>query len=1095
MQHLPQGCINPPGRIAFMPVAPFTPFGHHRFKELAMCCFAIVASSLPLMILPTTVTAQVTTRTVVLQDGGSGGAANTITLQPPSSTGLAANYSLTLPTGLPPGSGYLLSAGTDGVCSWAQSVGSSWLLNGNAITAGGTAAGESFLGTTNAQPLVIATSGSERLRVTSTGDMLIGTTTSNGRLTVDRTTTATATAATLASFSLTHSPAGASSSDQIATAINLTLGPSSAMSGSLSALQGTTTITGTALPTSAAAATFTLDRTGSFAGVPPAVNRLDALVATVGASAGNNVTTTAASLRAQASVQATAQIQTGYGLVVENPSVAAGATLSEYDAVHVNNLTGSSRRAFYYAGDPGSNNAPVVVESDGDVGIGLAAPTARLDVRNTFTTPTTETFRVTDNQMRVELATGGGGDYEGLRSISLLTPSVNLTGSVRAINAEISLSSTATANANILEGLRFRSSNNAAARSVSILRGVVGETRNSGTISDHAVGGDFAVVNNGTINGSNVVGVGLRSTVTHQAATTATNLQGVSSTVVNQSGGTITNAIGMLPSVQNSNGTISNAYLLQPYLTNNSTMTFASGFSPQVLNIGSGVAGSATIGTLRLMELNNPTNIFGGAITTLTGLYIQGLTAGSSNTAIHYAHSNAPFVVDGSGNVGIGLSNPVRPLQVEASGSKTGNFTTASIANTATSTTGGVSKVGIDIQATGGWSDGNGATNEIVTGVNVTVGGGQNNYAATLSGGSVGIGTTAPTTLLHTLLENGTTNAMDPVMTVGHRTSGTVAAGFGSSIAWELESSTTNDRDAGRIGVQWTTATDASRSSAMTFWTVDNAAAIGERVRIEGDGDVGIGTTTPGARLDVEQSGGVVARFNRTTNDGTLVSLVQDGSEEGTITVSGNTVSYNAFTGSHYAWSEEPIELGMVVRLTGKNRRLHNRKQSEILYGIATTQHANERGVIGAYLSLQEPKQNASADNPHLVMAVGNGEMWVTDQGGAIEPGDDLITASLPGHAMRDNGLFDTSYVVARAAEPVDWSTIPGDPELDGIKHKRISVLFEYSTRINGPNTELQQLRALVDKLTQRVSTLEQESASRNSPHDKKPTIQIHTGM
>jgi len=41
---------------------------------------------------------------------------------------------------------------------------------------------------------------------------------------------------------------------------------------------------------------------------------------------------------------------------------------------------------------------------------------------------------------------------------------------------------------------------------------------------------------------------------------------------------------------------------------------------------------------------------------------------------------------------------------------------------------------------------------------------------------------------------------------------------------------------------------------------------------------------------------------NRTSDDGVLVSLRQDGTEEGTISVSGNTVSYNAFAGSH--WSQ-----------------------------------------------------------------------------------------------------------------------------------------------------------------------------------------------
>lgn len=44
---------------------------------------------------------------------------------------------------------------------------------------------------------------------------------------------------------------------------------------------------------------------------------------------------------------------------------------------------------------------------------------------------------------------------------------------------------------------------------------------------------------------------------------------------------------------------------------------------------------------------------------------------------------------------------------------------------------------------------------------------------------------------------------------------------------------------------------------------------------------------------------------DRLTDDGTLVSLRQDTNEEGTISVSGTTVSYNAFLGSHWSQFED----------------------------------------------------------------------------------------------------------------------------------------------------------------------------------------------
>jgi hypothetical protein len=62
---------------------------------------------------------------------------------------------------------------------------------------------------------------------------------------------------------------------------------------------------------------------------------------------------------------------------------------------------------------------------------------------------------------------------------------------------------------------------------------------------------------------------------------------------------------------------------------------------------------------------------------------------------------------------------------------------------------------------------------------------------------------------------------------------------------------------------------------------------------------------------------GTALVVNRNTNDGTIVSLRQDGTEEGTISVSGTTVSYNQFLGSHWAalidWSRPDIKIGTIL--------------------------------------------------------------------------------------------------------------------------------------------------------------------------------------
>ena len=93
---------------------------------------------------------------------------------------------------------------------------------------------------------------------------------------------------------------------------------------------------------------------------------------------------------------------------------------------------------------------------------------------------------------------------------------------------------------------------------------------------------------------------------------------------------------------------------------------------------------------------------------------------------------------------------------------------------------------------------------------------------------------------------------------------------------------------------------------AMIFGT-----ATAERVRIDSSGNLLVGKTTTGQGtrgavlgygfLTATQDGDAPIQINRLTNDGRLVEFRQDTSLEGNISVSGNTVSYNGFTGTHWS--------------------------------------------------------------------------------------------------------------------------------------------------------------------------------------------------
>ena len=218
---------------------------------------------------------------------------------------------------------------------------------------------------------------------------------------------------------------------------------------------------------------------------------------------------------------------------------------------------------------------------------------------------------------------------------------------------------------------------------------------------------------------------------------------------------------------------------------------------------------------------------------------------------------------------------------------------------------------------------------------------------------------------------------------------------------------------------------------------------IATRAGLQTNGQFYVGGTGPagGALVTSTQSSNSPLALNRTANDGTLIDFLQEGVIEGTVSVSGTTVSYNAFTGSHYATVGGPVEHGMLVSMTGDNGRLGDRAESEIIYGARPTAQANDPAVLGAYLSVLEPKKAPeSTSNPSLVTAVGNGEMWIADTGESIAPGDNLISSDVTGHAMKDPGTYPVSHVVAKAAETVDWGEIK--EETDGRKRAKISVLF-----------------------------------------------------
>lgn len=285
-------------------------------------------------------------------------------------------------------------------------------------------------------------------------------------------------------------------------------------------------------------------------------------------------------------------------------------------------------------------------------------------------------------------------------------------------------------------------------------------------------------------------------------------------------------------------------------------------------------------------------------------------------------------------------------------------------------------------------------------------------------------------------------------------------------------------------------------SGAQTMYLdgneIDSDASVGLHLQhnspedlfmVEGGGSVGIGTTDLGSfdRVRIEAPGVNIPLALKKSGLGSILTFYHFNTLAGSISLAdaGNTVVYGTFTGAHWGWTDETIEPLALVRMTGENRYLNRRYEGEIIYGIETTMRANDSACLGSYLQRQQDSAGDDVFSPHLIAAVGNGDLWVT-QGSdpsAIEPGDLLISSDVPGCAMLDDeARFATGNVIARATDHVDWSQV--EPDAAGIRRTRISVMFESFVRgpLNDDEEAIASLRteneSLARQLKQQAATI-----------------------
>jgi len=196
-----------------------------------------------------------------------------------------------------------------------------------------------------------------------------------------------------------------------------------------------------------------------------------------------------------------------------------------------------------------------------------------------------------------------------------------------------------------------------------------------------------------------------------------------------------------------------------------------------------------------------------------------------------------------------------------------------------------------------------------------------------------------------------------------------------------------------------------ARTANLIFAT-SNAAAPAERVRIDSNGNFFVNkttTTTTGAGGYLAASGeftatvldGAVAVFRRDTTDGIIVYFSQDGTSEGTISVSGTTVSYN---GGHLSrWAQmltKPDLLKGTVMSNLDEMNVYTKDgepiANEQLNKVKVSDVEGDVNVAGVFVNW-EYDEDHQVDEINMAMT---GDMIIRiAQGVVVQKGDLLMSA------------------------------------------------------------------------------------------------------
>jgi adenylosuccinate synthase len=915
--------------------------------------------------------------------------------------------------------------------------GFAWMLTGNSITSAWNGSSGNFLGTTNARPLVIATTDTttpqpiqfwtrnvERVRITEAGDVGIGTRTPGARLHVVGT----------GRFDgqLTVTAGGAAITGNSTVTGTLTVSSDVSVGGNL-AVAGNTTLGDAAGDTVRVNA-----RTVELPNIPSGSTATEVLVRT---GTGNVEHRSASGLIG------------GFAWMLTGNSIT-----SAWNGSSGNFLGTTNARPLVIATTDTTTPQPIQfwtrnvervrITEAGDVGIGTRTPGARLHVVGTGRF---------DGQLTV---TAGGAAITGNSTVTgTLTVSSDVSvGGNLAVAGNTTLGDaagdTVRVNARTVELPNIPSGSTATEVLVRTGTGNVEHRSASGLI------GGFAWMltgNSGTNPAVNFLGTTdaqplvIRTDNTERVRVTATG----DVVLQNQAAGTPTTVLRVL----GGNGGAGATQVVIQAGANQAGVNLLEWRD----NLGSilgviGAGGLVGIGTATpgaRLDVVNPT---GGGVLRLQAV------AGQTGALLEWVNDlgDTLGVIDNSGLVGIGTAAPMQKLHVVGNGTVSAVFVeggvgvgtvnplaTLHVYDEGTSTP-GATKVIIQAGANQGgeklleWRDNSGtvelggidAAGNLFVNTNTTLGDAAGDTvrvnARTVELPNIPSGSTATDVLVRT----GTGN-------VEHRSASGLIGGFawmltGNSITSAWNGSSGNFLGTTNARPLVIATTDTTTPQPIQFWTRNV-----ERVRITEAGDVGIGTRTPGARLHVVGTG----RF-----DGQLTVTAGGAAITGNSTVTGTlTVSSDVSVGGNLAVAGNTTlgdAAGDTVRVNARTVELPNipsgSTATEVLVrtGTGNVEHRSASGLIGGLAwaltgnSGTNPAVNflGTTDAQPLVIRTDNTErVRVTATGDVVLQNQAAGTPTTVLRVLGGNGGTGATQVVLQAGanqsgvDLLRWQNNSGD--------------------------------------------------------------------